>query len=470
MKFKNIIKKIGIVYAIYLIVFGVIVFAFHSNYTDKPDVQQYLSEEEGPDRVVLLEDRYASAIGRINLIENAEKSVDIAYYTLHKGIMSDVFYGKLLEAADRGVQIRFLVDGMFHNMRGKNRSAKYALLDHPNIDLKFYEPISFIKPWTLNNRLHDKYMIVDNQYAMIGGRNIGDKYFLEDYNGEFVHDRDVLIVNTDRIDVGYSVVEDMKQYFNNLWNHEFTSEHKELRNRQIKKATEKRYGLRIKLLETEEKYPEMFKSDLDWLKKSIPTNKVTLVYNPVTRFNKKPNILLTISELLEYATNTFVIQSPYVIPTNHMLKYIDVESISSKDVIVITNSIAASPNYFAMGGYKNKRKDIVDITSKVYEYHGPGSIHGKSYIIDDRLSVVGSFNLDARSSFLSTESMVIIDSEAFTTELFKEMDSIVGKSLKVNDNYDYAESDTVIEKKSSLIKRVIIAISSIFSYIFDFLL
>ncbi|WP_256583504.1 phospholipase D-like domain-containing protein, partial [Pseudomonas sp. 2995-1] len=81
------------------------------------------------------------------------------------------------------------------------------------------------------------------------------------------------------------------------------------------------------------------------------------------------------------------------------------------------------PNVIAFSGYTNVREKVVDFSSSVLEYQGPDSVHAKTYIFDDRLSLIGSFNLDARSSFLSTETMVVIDSEEFAKTLTDEIET-----------------------------------------------
>ena len=44
-------------------------------------------------------------------------------------------------------------------------------------------------------------------------------------------------------------------------------------------------------------------------------------------------------------------------------------------------------------------KELMKTGVHLYEYEGPYSIHAKSMVIDDYLSIIGTYNLDARSSF-----------------------------------------------------------------------
>src|SRR5699024_1037414 len=134
----------------------------------------------------------------------------------------NLFFGALIDAADRGVEVNLLLDGLFHGLKGKFKPIIYAIKEHPNINLKFYEPFNPFKPWTLNNRMHDKYIIADNNISIIGGRNIGDKYFAPAwYKDKITNDRDIIIINSKPRDQA-SVIYQMSQYFKEIWNHKFS--------------------------------------------------------------------------------------------------------------------------------------------------------------------------------------------------------------------------------------------------------
>ncbi len=54
---------------------------------------------------------------------------------------------------------------------------------------------------------------------------------------------------------------------------------------------------------------------------------------------------------------------------------------------------------------------------KLYEWVGDRSMHSKTILVDDRISIVGSYNLDMRSTYLDTEMMLGIESAAFNAQL-----------------------------------------------------
>lgn len=473
-KYKPVIKRILFAYCIYVIVTGVVLFLFHSRdtipYNKNNTIDRFLGNEVGQDRIGLLEEEYESGVARLDIIEKAEETVDIAYYTTQNGLSRDIFFGSVIEAADRGVKVRILIDGIVHNLIGSARDIKYMLKNHPNVELKFYEPLNLVKPWTWNNRLHDKHIIVDNKYAITGGRNIGDKYYLKNSTSNIVKDRDVLIFNTNP-NKDNTVIKEIKTYFDKLWNHEFSKEAvKHLNNYKAKKGKEKEEYLKKLIEELKQSEENEIYKDIDWYNKSVPTNKITFIHNPIKRFNKDPWVLQEIAGIMENGENEIFIQSPYVILIEDMIKYLDVDKIKEKEISVLTNSLATSPNYLAIAAYSNNRTDIVGNIDNLYEYHGTGSIHGKSIIIDDEISLVGSFNMDPRSAFLNTESMVVVNSKEFTQLLQQEVDNIIGDSLLVKEDYTYEETSHKEEKKVSKIKNIIIKVLQFFVRFFKHLI
>lgn len=99
----------------------------------------------------------------VELIENAENTIDIeAYYLKPREYENDALdniYNALFAAADRGVQIRILVD----NEKYYDQVGWMETLDnHENIT---------VLGFTSSQTLHSKYMVVDNRVVSIGSTN-----------------------------------------------------------------------------------------------------------------------------------------------------------------------------------------------------------------------------------------------------------------------------------------------------------
>lgn len=172
--------------------------------------------------------------------------------------------------------------------------------------------------------------------------------------------------------------------------------------------------------------------------------------------SKEPLILQQIIAFSEEAKEQVLLQSPYIIPNRQMRSYLENKN-SEADFYYLTNSVNSSPNYFALAGYLKHRPLIATQSKLLFEYQGEGSIHAKTYIFDRQISMVGSFNLDARSSFLSTESMVVIDSKEVASQLALNMKKL-------------ALSESGEKKQPSWSKLAVISLLRLLIYPFDFLL
>ncbi len=112
----------------------------------------------------------------------------------------------LLAAADRGVRVRMLIDDMY----GEDGDDTWSALDtHPNMEVRLYNPfvrgsskeLQFVtQTKRVNHRMHSKTYTVDNQVAIVGGRNIGDEYFNADETVAFT-DRDAMVIGSVVADV-----------------------------------------------------------------------------------------------------------------------------------------------------------------------------------------------------------------------------------------------------------------------------
>ena len=474
-KTKGVLNLILKYYMVYMFIFGVLLFAIQKpqkteNNISLPPEYHHLAQRQ-VDRVALVESAEDAILVRLNLIANAKESLDISYYTLIQGDTTQVMLASILDAADRGVEVRILLDGIFNNLRGNLKDAIYGFELHPNISLKLYEQFNILSPWTWNNRLHDKLIMADEQLALIGGRNIGDKYFLQEQMKEnFVKDRDVLIYREDTGGASPSVITDMKNYYDHIWDYKHAKAPiKALTAKQIVKARAFNDNLR-NIYKTYRKQYESESKALDWHQKTLPTESIKFVYNPIGRVNQDPWCLRELLELSAQVKTSMLIQSPYIIPSRSMKDKVAKYDIDLEKITMLTNSVYSSPNPIGISGYINHKKSIIDKGIKVYEYQGPESIHGKTYIFDDTISVIGSFNFDARSSYINSESMVVITSKEFTAQLIDNVKVDLQNSLKVGKNYAYIGNNTAKEGQVTLIKKVTIWLLSKITFFLEHLL
>ena len=436
-RLKKYISRVLKLYLFYILVSAILLFAIQKPSSGGLSADDYLMAEKLHDRVALIETGEEGARVRLDLAEAAQTSIDISYYTVTNGKFTEAFLSCLLGAADRGVRVRILFDGLTRIAyeRKDLRDAVRGFETHPNIEVRYYEKFNSLTPWAWHTRLHEKTIIVDGKLALIGGRNIGDKYFIKDeYQSRFVNDRDALIYHEGP---EASVIGDMQRYFDLLWEYKRTKPHrKKITSRQIERAKFTNSAIRNHYKMLKSKHPELFQKT-DWNAKTYPAEAVQFVHNPLGRLNNEPWSLRKLLSLTSQARSSVFLQSPYIIPSRRMRNEIKGYGIQWEKLTILTNSKQSSPNVLAMAAYLNHRKGIVDRVAALHEYQGPDSIHGKSYIFDDSISVIGTVNLDARSSYIDTESIIIITSKEFASDLRDKIQIPLDNSVVVQDDNTY---------------------------------
>ncbi len=456
-------------YFIYVLLTAVFAFGIYTPPERDLDSTQQRWISETSEQVVLIEDRQDAWRVRLDLIESAEHSLDISYYAMQGGETVDLFYAHLLAAADRGVQVRFLIDGIFHNIRFGDRDIIRVFNEHPNMSLSFYEPFDPTRPWSWHNRLHDKFIVADQTYALIGGRNIGDKYFAPDHYQGSSNDRDVLIVNENQQQS--SLTSEISDYFDYLWSHEFTvlQTDKDLTRWGERRAVAEKTNLETSYESYQTSSHERCERMSEWRDQAHQINGGFFVHNSIDRFYKQPNVWLEMLALIDQAEQQALVQSPYVIPSRLIREDLSKLRMDRVDGKLLTNGLAATPNMIAHSGYRNHRQALAASDLSLYEFQGPDqSLHMKSIIIDQQITAVGSFNLDARSAFLNTESMIVIDSPGLADEVMTLInEDYLSNSLLVNQG----EASLTNQLESTpLIKRIMTLVARPFTRLIEFLL
>ena len=131
--------------------------------------------------------------------------------------------------------------------------------------------------------------------------------------------------------------------------------------------------------------------------------------------------MFRLGELMKNAKERVKIHTPYIICNDMM--YNTWKEIAERvpDFSIMTNSVANNGNPFGSADYARNRNRILNTGIDIWEYEGGYSYHGKSILIDDDLSVIGSFNMDMRSTYLDTELMLVIRSKEINKQLEEGM-------------------------------------------------
>jgi len=381
-------------------------------------------DESEKERALLMPTGEESFVRRLKLIEDAERTIDFIVYDNYEDSGPAYFYGAVLRAADRGVKVRLVFDGKMGRLSGRYRDLQDILQNHNNIEVYLFNPTNIFKPSGLFVLCHDKVTIVDGDKMIIGGANMGMGAYTANY------DMEVMITNSGRDGVVGRAIE----YYNSVLN-------SGLAKRKISKKCDISAKERYKD-EFFEYYEAFSLGEVDYAAQGVAVDRVTYLANPVNDGKKAPIIYQGLMNLMESSQETAIV-TPYALLTDEKIDTLMRNARRNKRVRLVTNSLYNTRNV-GYAVYQAERKKYIDGSVELWEFQADNQLHAKMYTFDGRYSAIGSFNLDERSAHVDTESMLVIDSEAFAAEVNRYIDGVfIANSLRVGDNNEYIPSDTV---------------------------
>lgn len=262
----------------------------------------------GGDRAAIIDDNQAALELRLQMIAHAQEQLILSTFDFRSDQAGTDLLAALLDAGERGVQVRLLVDGFSAFLRMERNPLFYALSSHPNIEIRVYNPIQLWKPWNLMGRLHDKYLIADHTAYLLGGRNCFNS-FLGSYGGGQNRDRDVLVYNAGNVsDSSLYQVEDYYRSISALDCCKLFHDDEDLAARSS--VQEARETLHQRLAELKALYPACYAAPCDYRTATLPTRKITLLSNPTQVAVKEPVLFYELMELCKSAKKQVILHTP----------------------------------------------------------------------------------------------------------------------------------------------------------------
>lgn len=379
---------------------------------------------------------------RLKLAEQAEKSIDLQYFLMKDDTAGLVMTKALLNAADRGVRIRFLLDDIF-----TTSSDRLLLLinQHPNIQVRLFNPISRTGSANLNflgdfkranRRMHNKSFTVDNAISIVGGRNIADEYFQLKLDSVFV--------DFDSIAMG-PIANEISHSFDQFWNHS-----RALPIDYVAKNKNKEF-LAAVLTEEEQALNEVYDGVYEQaiesqLLQELMADRIFMFPAAAKVISDSPDKLINdissenmqlaneLQEILLKAKKEIIFLTPYYVPGKGGVEFMKTLIDKGVRVVVITNSLASNNHLVVHSAYSRYRKDVIKTGAEIYEARvnaaremsgdeaGPNKLtmHTKLILIDRRYLFIGSLNLDPRSIQINAEMGVFIDSKEMAIALLAD--------------------------------------------------
>jgi putative cardiolipin synthase len=432
-------------------------------------------------------------LARAWLADHALHSIEVQYFIWSTDNIGTLAAEALLRAADRGVQVRVIVDDLLIDAPDK---SLLALAKHPNIEIRIYNPQHSVGTPVYkralnvaahfrgaNQRMHDKTFIVDGKVAITGGRNMAAEYY--DYNHDYnFRDRDALLVG--------EAVRTMQASFENFWGSELSAKVEALYDglglmqKQVR-VDDNEIRQIYRDLHDYANSPDNFAPEVRAAIEDTPAAFERLAHEMVwgkvefisDRPGKNGNHLrlggggLTtraLAQLVEGARDHIVIQSPYLVLSDKALDLFAKALARDVRVRINTNSLASTDNLQAFSGYRNQRSKLLKMGLEIFE-HKPDpevqrhlmpraalakakppvfAIHAKTMVVDSRAVYIGTFNLDPRSENLNTEVGVIIRNAALARSVEDAIETDMRPGNSWNAATDQPDQYVPLAKRSKV--------------------
>lgn len=393
-------------------------------------------------------------IGRMALAYSAKSTLDLQYYIWHDDNSGKLLLGAILNAADRGVRVRLLLDEIHGDDIEK---PLRALSEHPMVEVRLFNPfhnrswknLDFLTRFSeANRRMHNKAFIADNVAAVVGGRNIGDEYFEASKDLDF-GDFDIVVFG--------DVVTDVSKSFDLYWNHKMAVPievtygksnsfpgMEEFR----KEMIEHRHAVEATAYAEALKESPFLTNLRDRNLKTFWGTAVALADSPqkISEDNVAPKDLLIhqFAETMKRAEKEVFIVSPYFVPGDKGVEQVAAAVKRGVKVRILTNSLASNDVSVVHAGYKGYRKPLLEAGAEIYElkpslntnlkgkkkkmFSSRSGLHGKVYFFDNQRMFVGSMNLDPRSFYTNSELGLVIDSPSLIQDLLDDVQDRIGET------------------------------------------
>jgi putative cardiolipin synthase len=452
-------------------------------------------------QIALINGGLGSLEERLQMIERANKSIDIEYYIYKIDKSGRIFTQALIKKAREGVKVRMLLD--YFGVSSYFTPFYAYEMQKYGIEVKYFNPASVLNPLDGQYRNHRKILMIDGQEVITGGRNIADEYFdlREDFN--FL-DRDIFVSGP--------IVSSIQKTFDNVWNSEISvkidrypmpmSDGKNYR--YGNQATNQlRFKQDLKFYKQEVAHAVEFLSvpnDQVFEEKMRSVGRIELAkeYRGTCdniSFNSERPIIgsdndnyriikYDLSNRIKMAKESILLDSPYFIVDDDLKIPLGNALTKKVNVTLLTNSLYSTDAIFVYASFNSNIKDWIKKGLRAYIFKGNMTanyplidneisgarfgVHAKTFVFDKKDTVIGTYNFDPRSANLNIEMTIACNNNpalaGFVTENINEriQGSIFLDSNMRVDSFEYY--------KTGIIKMMGYYLLKIPSNLFDYLL
>ncbi|MES2706204.1 MAG: cardiolipin synthase [Verrucomicrobiota bacterium] len=326
----------------------------------------------------LLRDGESFFAAMLEMIAGARRHLHVEFYIWHRDQAGRKIRDALAEAAERGVEVRVLLDEMGSVTMTRRFFRRIRAAGGRFSWFHTFAPLK--GRIHLNLRNHRKLVIADGVEALTGGINVGNEYWTGEGKGKPPY-RDL------GLRMRGPVVEQLSEVFAEDWY----------------------FATGEALLSNELYYPE-----------NPPAGEMEIQVVPGGPDNDLNEIQLTVLAILQRAQHSVRLITPYFVPEDAILSALQLAAMRGVTIELMVP--AKGDHSYLTHVTRSFYEDLLPYGIRVYEYL-PGMLHAKLGIFDGTSSMCGSANLDVRSLRINFELNVAVISQPLAGEfntLFEE--------------------------------------------------
>lgn len=296
----------------------------------------------------------------LNELKQAKHYIFMEYFIIQEGSMWNPILEVLKQKVQEGVDVRLMYDDA--GCIFKLPKDYHKVLSSYGIKAKVFNPLQPRLAMQMNNRDHRKIVVIDGVVGFTGGINLADEYI--NINSPFGHWKDVGVM------LKGAAVWNFTLMFLQFWD----------------------YDEKIK-----DDYLS-YRPDFTYCK-----NKKNDGY--VQPFSDSPTDNEHVGEyshinMVNSANDYVYAQTPYLIIDNEMKTSLILAAKNGIDVRIMVPHIPDKRYAFMIT--RSNYESLLKAGVKIYEYT-PGFVHAKTFVVDDKMAIVGTINMDYRSYYLHYE-------------------------------------------------------------------
>ena len=395
-----------------------------------------------PAQVRLITENVDAWYARWYVLGGAKRTIDTTYYMIDNDIFGRSFLGMLYKKAKEGVKVRLMVDA-----RGTQQLARTFLgqdilqemAENKNIEIRIYNPIlkALLRmPLDIRSAIasnHDKLLIVDGEWLVTGGRNVTKSYFADRSDEpDAFRDTDVLVHGGSTPAAARTAFEEewvkpsntvvTKDWFGNWVQRRLDLDlacramNSHMLGLSTVNAPDLKLGPKLAEVQAELDPFQKQRAFSGWQPFNGERAYPVLLLDKHSLYrNDRNDISENLMKLFDAAKTEILIQNPYVVLTTGARAALKRASDRGVDIIINTNSPESTDVVLTQAIFVREWKQLLAEIPRlhIFALEGHNKLHAKVFVVDRKLSLIGTYNMDSLSEDINSEEVAVVKSAPF---------------------------------------------------------